>query len=297
VTTLVRYAGPDQRVHIGVRRGDEVRRLPVTTLAELLAGDLDRLTAAVAAAADRPDPDVVLRAPVDGATEVWAAGVTYRRSRDARMEESLERDPYERVYVADRPELFFKSVAWRVSGPGEPVAIRADSTLDVPEPELAVVVTASGQIVGYTLCNDMSSRSIEGENPLYLPQAKTYAGACALGPGIVLADDGLDPGGLVIELEIRRGGDVVFAGRTDTGQMVRPLTDLVDWLYAEQYFPAGAVLSTGTGIVPDLGFTLADGDEVTVRTAGIGELTNPVVRGKRAMAWQLTRAAPQVRRS
>jgi 2-dehydro-3-deoxy-D-arabinonate dehydratase len=292
VTTLVRYVDSDQQVHIGVSHDDGVFRLPAATLADLLAGDLDRLAAAVAAAADRPDPDVVARrAPVDGATEVWAAGVTYRRSRDARMEESLERDPYERVYVADRPELFFKSVAWRVSGPGEPVAIRADSTLDVPEPELAVVVTASGQIAGYTLCNDMSSRSIEGENPLYLPQAKTYAGACALGPGIVLAADVPDPGGLAIELEIRRGGAVAFAGRTDTGQMVRPLAGLVDWLYAEQYFPAGAVLSTGTGIVPDLGFTLADGDEVTVRADGLGALTNPVVRGKRAMAWQLPRTS------
>jgi 2-dehydro-3-deoxy-D-arabinonate dehydratase len=161
--------------------------------------------------------------------------------------------------------------------------------VDVPEPELAVVTTASGQIAGYTLCNDMSSRSIEGENPLYLPQAKTYAGACALGPGIVLADDPAGPGAVVIELEIRRGGEVVFSGRTDTGQIVRPLTDLVDWLYAEQHFPAGAVLSTGTGIVPDLGFTLSDGDEVTVRAEGIGELTNPVVRGKRKMTWQLAR--------
>jgi 2-dehydro-3-deoxy-D-arabinonate dehydratase len=291
VTALVRYLGADQRIHVGVSQDDGIHRLPAATLADLLAAGLARLADAVAAAADRPDPDVVGRlAPVDGATEVWAAGVTYRRSRDARMEESLERDPYERVYVADRPELFFKSVAWRVSGPGEPVAIRADSTLDVPEPELAVVVTASGEIAGYTLCNDMSSRSIEGENPLYLPQAKTYAGACALGPGIVLADDVADPGGLVIELEIRRGDEVVFAGRTDTGQMVRPLAGLVDWLYAEQYFPAGAVLSTGTGIVPDLGFTLADGDEVTVRADRLGELTNPVVRGKRAMAWQLQRA-------
>ena len=354
MTMLVRYVDSDQRVHIGVSDGDEVRRLPAATLADLLAGDLDRFAAGVAAAADRPDPDVVARrAPVDGATEVWAAGVTYRRSRDARMEESLAGDPYERVYVADRPELFFKSVPWRVSGPGEPVAIRADSILDVPEPELAVVVTASGQIAGYTLCNDMSSRSIEGENPLYLAQAKIYDASCALGPaitpiweieapdrlgialeierggvvafsgrastaqirrpfdyliaylgrdqsfasgailltgtGIVLAAGVADPGGIVIELEIRRAGEVAFAGQTDTGQMVRPPEELVHWLYAEQYFPAGAVLSTGTGIVPDLGFTLADGDEVTVRADGLGTLTNPVVRGKRAMAWQLPR--------
>jgi 2-dehydro-3-deoxy-D-arabinonate dehydratase len=289
---LVRYVDAGHAGHIGVSHGDTLRRLPAASLAELLAGDLDRFDAAIAAASPTVDDPVALRAPVDGGTEVWAAGVTYRRSRDARMEESVVADPYERVYTAARPELFFKSVAWRVSGPGEPVAIRADSTVDVPEPELAVVVTASGQIAGYTLCNDMSSRSIEGDNPLYLPQAKTYAGSCALGPGIVPASDIADPGGLLIEMEVRRGGEVAFSGRTDTGQIVRPLTDLVDWLYAEQHFPAGAVLSTGTGIVPDLGFTLADGDEVTVRVDGIGELTNPVVRGKAAMAWQLDRARP-----
>jgi 2-dehydro-3-deoxy-D-arabinonate dehydratase len=286
---LVRYVDEDQTVHIGYIDGDSVRRLPVRCLADLLAGDLDRM-GALLSTGDHADAGLVsLRAPVDGATEVWAAGVTYRRSRDARMEESREADPYERVYHAERPELFFKSAAWRVSGPGEPVAIRGDSLVDVPEPELAVVVTASGQIAGYTLCNDLTSRSIEGDNPLYLPQAKTYAGSCALGPGIVLARDVPDPGGLVIELEVRRHGDIAFAGRTDTGQMVRTCSDLVGWLYAEQHFPAGAVLSTGTGIVPDLGFSLADGDEVTVRIDGIGELTNPVVRGKQAMAWLLER--------
>jgi len=278
--SLLRYADADGAVHIGIDSDGGLRRLPVASLAELLAGDLDHFLA-VASAPGRPERGpVTVRAPVDGATEVWAAGVTYRRSRDARMEESRAADPYERVYTAERPELFLKSVAWRVRGPGEPVAIRADSTVDVPEPELAVVVTASGQIAGYTLCNDMSSRSIEGENPLYLPQAKTYAGSCALGPGIVPAGDIADPGRIGIELEIRRHGDLVFAGRTDTGQIVRPLTELVDWLYAEQHFPAGAVLSTGTGIVPALGFTLAEGDEVTVRADGLGTLTNPVVRGK-----------------
>lgn len=205
------------------------------------------------------------------------------------MEESALSDPYDRVYVASRPELFFKAQAWRVCGPGEPVAIRSDSTVDVPEPELAVVVTASGEIAGYTLCNDMSSRSIEGENPLYLPQAKLYAGSCAVGPAIVPAESIPDPGGLIVSLSVRRGDEVIFAGRTDTGQIVRPLPDLVSWLYEEQDFPDGAMLSTGTGIVPDLDFTLEPGDEVTISVDQIGDLTNPVVRGKRAMAWLLHR--------
>jgi 2-dehydro-3-deoxy-D-arabinonate dehydratase len=161
--------------------------------------------------------------------------------------------------------------------------------VDVPEPELAVVVTASGEIAGYTLCNDMSSRSIEGENPLYLPQAKVYAGSCALGPGIVPTSLVADPAGLVISLSVRRAGEVVFSGRTDTGEIVRPLAELVDWLYREQDFPQGAVLSTGTGIVPGLDFSLTPGDEVTVAVDGIGELTNPVVRGKQAMTWLLDR--------
>jgi 2-dehydro-3-deoxy-D-arabinonate dehydratase len=264
-----------------------VWRLPVPTLAELLGGDRHRLDAAVTTAGPIDDDVVGLLPPVDGLTEVWAAGVTYRRSRDARIEESAEPDPYERVYSADRPELFFKSAAWRVSGPGDPVAIRSDSTVDVPEPELAVVVTASGEIAGYTLCNDMSSRSIEGENPLYLPQAKVYAGACALGPGIVITRDMPDPGRVVIRLRVCRDGEELFTGSTDTGQLVRSLSDLVRWLYAELQFPHGAVLSTGTGIVPELGFTLEPGDVVTVSADEIGELTNPVVRGKQAMTWQL----------
>ncbi len=189
-------------------------------------------------------------------------------------------DPYERVYHASRPELFFKSTAARVRGPGESVGIRTDSTLDVPEPELAVVVTAASEIVGYTICNDMSSRSIEAENPLYLPQAKTYAGSCALGPGIVLGPpvDEVD-----IAIEIVRAGAVVFSGMTSTAKLVRAPADLVGWLFAEQHFPAGVVLSTGTGIVPDLGFSLAENDRVTISVAGVGTLTNPVVRGKAAV--------------
>jgi 2-dehydro-3-deoxy-D-arabinonate dehydratase len=283
---IVRYRGGGGSMRIG-RRDDDgtLRRLPVSTVAGLLSADLAHMQAIVDAAGEVETGPVRVMAPVDGAMEVWAAGVTYRRSREARAEESREADVYERVYDADRPELFFKSVPWRVSGPGEAVAIRADSTLDVPEPELAVVVTASGEIAGYTVCNDVSSRSIEGENPLYLPQAKVYAGACAVGPAIRLASAVPDPHALPVRLEIRRGGAVVFEGATDTGRLNRRIEVLVAWLYAGLPFPGGVVLSTGTGIVPDLGFTLADGDEVTVAIEGVGTLVNPVVRGKAAMSW------------
>jgi len=287
--SVVRYLDRTGAVRIGFSDDLGVRDLPVGTVADLLSGDLSRFRELVAKAGPVRESPVTLLPPVDGDTEVWAAGVTYRRSRDARMEEAVVADPYDRVYLAARPELFFKAQAWRVSGPGEPVAVRADSTVDVPEPELAVVVTASGQIAGYTICNDMSSRSIEGENPLYVPQAKVYAGSCAIGPGIVPSDAIPDPGALEIALAVRREGEVVYAGRTDTGEIVRPLEDLVSWLFEEQDFPHGAVLSTGTGIVPDLAFTLLPGDEVTVSVDGIGTLTNPVVRGKRAMTWLLQR--------
>jgi 2-dehydro-3-deoxy-D-arabinonate dehydratase len=281
---LVRYRDRSGEVHIGHTVDGITYRLPVGSLAELLAGDLASVRSMVAAAGPA-DRDVArLLAPVDGATEVWAAGVTYLRSRDARIEESVSADPYERVYRAERPELFFKSAAWRVRGPDEAIAIRADSDLDVPEPELAVVVTASGEIAGYTICDDVSSRSIEGENPLYLPQAKTYAGSCALGPGIVPAWTVADPLGLEIGLTVTRESAVVFSAQTTTRQLAREPADLVRWLFAEQDFPAGAVLSTGTGIVPGLGFSLQAGDQVTIQIDGVGTLSNPVVRGKDALA-------------
>jgi 2-dehydro-3-deoxy-D-arabinonate dehydratase len=282
---LVRYADSTQEIHIGRMTDGALYRLPVASLADLLAGDLARVAALASSTGRVEDGPVRILAPIDGATELWAAGVTYLRSRDARIEESREGDPYQRVYGAERPELFFKSVAWRVCGPDEAVAIRADSTVDVPEPELAVAVTASGEIAGYAICNDMSSRSIEAENPLYLPQAKTYAGACALGPGIRLASSLPQPAGpFPIELEIIRAGAVIYSGQTSTAQLVREPADLVHWLYAEQDFPAGAILSTGTGIVPDLSLSLRAGDRVGIRIGGIGTLSNPVVRGRAAWA-------------
>ncbi len=216
------------------------------------------------------------QAPIEH-QEVWAAGVTYQRSLTARAEEAVSADPYERVYTADRPELFFKATAARVRAHGQPVHIRSDSTWDVPEPELAVVCNSRLEVVGYTIGNDVSSRSIEGENTLYLPQAKVYDGCCALGPAIVPAWE-YDPAGREIYLEIRRGAEVIFAGDTSTSAMHRSIAELVSFLGRNQTFPVGCMLLTGTGIVPPPDVTLQDGDVVTMRIDGLGELVNPVRR-------------------
>jgi 2-dehydro-3-deoxy-D-arabinonate dehydratase len=277
---LVRYRALDGEAYVGVDADGTILRLPCPTIASFLGEDLARCRSLVSSAVSSSSPlvepgAVELLAPVDGPTEVWAAGVTYLRSRDARIEESHDPDIYERVYLADRPELFFKSAAWRVRGPGSPVGIRADSSLDIPEAELALMVTASGEIVGFTICNDVSSRSIESENPLYVPQAKVYNGSCALGPSVLPAWEA--PSSFDISLTVSRDSSVVFSGSTSTSQLVRPLSELVRWLYSSLDFPAGAVLSTGTGIVPDLSFTLTPGDVVSIDIPGIGTLTNPVV--------------------
>jgi 2-dehydro-3-deoxy-D-arabinonate dehydratase len=216
-------------------------------------------------------------APVEG-QEVWAAGVTYWRSREARMEEAKTAgggDFYDRVYNAQRPELFFKSSGWRVVGPGGHVRIRRDARWSVPEPELTLLIAADGRITGYTIGNDMSSRDIEGENPLYLPQAKVYDGACAIGPCILLAAEP-PPAGTAIELSIRRGGAEIFAGKTNLGQIKRPLPELAEYLVRELSHPAGCFLLTGTGIVPPDSFTLAAGDEIAITIAPIGTLRNTV---------------------
>ncbi len=216
-----------------------------------------------------------LLAPIEPEQEVWAAGVTYLRSRDARMAEAQVKDIYWRVYEADRPELFFKGQGWRMAGPGEPVRVRRDSRWNVPEPELAVVFTRTLEIVGYTVGNDVSSRDIEGENPLYLPQAKVYDGAGALGPGIVFTEHPDDLNGIRISLEIYRGQSLVFAGDTTTGQMKRHPHELVAWLGKELRFPYGGVLMTGTGIVPPDDFSLQPGDRVVIRVGDL-VLENPV---------------------
>lgn len=272
---VIRYAIGDA-THVGVRTDDgAVHRAAVATLAEMLAGDFRALTEQ-AAAGPAETGEVRVLAPVDALTEVWAAGVTYQRSSDARQEESQVADVYARVYAAERPELFFKSVAWRVAGPGDPIGVRNDSAVDVPEPEVAVVVDARGAIVGYTVCDDVSSRSIEGENPLYLPQAKIYAGSCALGPGIRPAWEVPDPYALGITAVVRRGAEVAWSAQTSTDQLHRRFDDLAEHLTRQLPMPHGAILSTGTGIVPDMSFTLMAGDEVTITVDGIGELTNPV---------------------
>jgi 2-dehydro-3-deoxy-D-arabinonate dehydratase len=259
-------------------------------MAELLGQSLAAARDRVLAAAGEPGvpvADVRLLPPVDGLTEVWASGVTYERSMDARVEESQTQDVYSRVYAADRPELFFKSVAWRVVTDGEPIAVRPDCSVTVPEPELAVVVTATGEVLGYTVCDDVSSRDIEGENPLYLPQAKVYAGSCALATGIRPAWEVPDRSRLDVSVAVLRDGATVFEGTTSTARMRRTVDELVEYLVRAQDFPAGAVLSTGTGLVPDLEFTLRPGDVVDVVVEEVGTLSNPVttvaeVRGRAA---------------
>jgi 2-dehydro-3-deoxy-D-arabinonate dehydratase len=218
-----------------------------------------------------------LLAPIEE-QEVWAAGVTYFRSRTARMEESEAgggQSFYDRVYSAERPELFFKSTPHRTVGPAEPVRIRHDSKWNVPEPELTLLVSPKGRILGYTVGNDMSSRDIEGENPLYLPQAKVYDGSCALGPGILVVNEPL-PSTTAIHIEIRRGGSPVFSDGTTLESMKRNPAELVQYLFRENTFPNGCFLLTGTGIVPPNTFTLASGDEIAITIDGIGTLTNPV---------------------
>lgn len=221
---------------------------------------------------------VRLHAPIDS-QEVWAAGVTYKRSQIARMEESESAaSHYDKVYTAPRPEIFFKGSASRVSGPGQPVRVRADSNWSVPEPEFTLVISPQLKLVGFTIGNDMSARDIEGENPLYLPQAKVYKQCCGLGPSILLNDGSLDRVGTKINLVIERKGEVVFRGETNLGQLARTLEELITWLGRENEFPHGVLLLTGTGIVPPDNFTLEDGDFVSISIAGIGVLTNPVVK-------------------
>lgn len=215
--------------------------------------------------------------PVDS-QEIWASGVTYFRSKLGRQEESKDSGGatfYELVYHADRPELFMKASGHRAVGHGGKVRIRKDSTWDVPEPELTLVISSTGKIIGYTIGNDMSSRSIEGENPLYLPQAKIYDGSAAVGPCVLISDGPL-PSDTQISLTIKRDNQIVFEDAIAISQIKRKFQELVDYLYAEYTFPHGALLMTGTGIVPDSSFTLASGDEISIAITEIGTLTNIV---------------------
>jgi 2-dehydro-3-deoxy-D-arabinonate dehydratase len=251
------------------------------SLADLLAApDVAELAASLPATGERVSiASAKLLPPIDG-QEVWAAGVTYKRSQTARMEESeTAASCYDRVYVSPRPELFFKATPSRCSGPGQPLRIRQDASWNVPEPELTLVLSPSLHLVGFTVGNDMSSRDIEGDNPLYLPQAKVYNQCCGLGPWITLAGAMPQRDQIEIRLVIRRGGEVVFEQATTAGQMARTFEGLIEWLGRDNSFPHGAFLLTGTGIVPDSSFTLAPGDQVAISISGIGTLENHIVQG------------------
>lgn len=285
VEKVCRFRGVDERApaRIGAVVDDRVVDLStagITTLADIL--DAESPGAAVRAARTRAHgehavADVQLLAPVER-QEVWAAGVTYLRSKTARMEESdFSATAYDRVYEAARPEIFFKALGEKAVGTGDAVGIRADARWNVPEPELALVLDARGRLVGCTIGNDMSSRDIEGENLLYLPQAKVYDRSCSLGPWIVLASDEQAIRRWTIAVAIARDGRIVFAGETHIDQIKRTFADLIGHLRRSQTFPHGAVLLTGTGVVPDESFTLAAGDRVTITVSGIGRLENHVV--------------------
>jgi 2-dehydro-3-deoxy-D-arabinonate dehydratase len=257
-----------------------------------LDGDFSTLTDILEAeapgqvATDLADPkirlalaDVTLLPPLD-AQEVWAAGVTYKRSKTARMEESeAAASCYDRVYESPRPELFMKATPHRVSGHGQPLRIREDAEWNVPEPELTLVMNTRKQLVGFTVGNDMSSRDIEGDNPLYLPQAKVYNQCAGIGPWIALASAMPPRAKIGIKLVIRRGEAIAFEGATGVDQMARTFEDLIGWLWRDNSFPTGVYMMTGTGIVPDSDFTLQPGDMVDITIDGIGTLSNPVVQG------------------
>ncbi len=257
------------------------------TIDAVLGGQPGDLQELLDGPADSPVPDgAPLLAPV-GAQPVWAAGVTFRRSRDARLQESGGLDAYDKVYLAERPELFLKALPGTARGPGQPIAVRADSDWDVPEPELVVVADRRGEIVAYTIGDDVSSRSIEGENPLYLPQAKLYRGSCALGPCLVPVGEAPEPAGMEITLAITRDGAELYRDTCAVADMQRSLLELVDWLWRGQDLPLGAVLLTGTSIVPPPELSLRPGDQVTIAITGLGALHNPV---------ELVHTSPQPRR-
>lgn len=279
---LVRYRAADGTVALGLDRGGVVSPLAGDIQLDwLLSGAADApraadLPAVVQRAALEPERrGITLQAPVGG-QEIWASGVTYKRSEEAREAESHNSTIYTRVYSAVRPELFFKANGDEAVGTGDQVGIRFDATWSVPEPELVVVLNAHMEVVGFTIGNDMSSRDIEGENPLYLPQAKVYERACALGPRIWLQPGATAFPELGIDLSIERGGQIAFSGQTSTAALHRQLMELIEYLGRCKRFPRGALLFTGTGIVPPDTFTLAEGDTVHIRIDPIGELVNTV---------------------
>ncbi len=292
---LIRYFQPGEGPRVGVLRGETVHDVShcFSALVDVFrdsVGDVDGLIAAVSRAADdstrrfpatalnkSPTPDVPHWLPPVDAQEVWAAGVTYLDSRRARQEEAADGgDVYARVYTAERPEIFFKASAKNTVGPLDAVGIRADSGWNVPEPELALVINPAMEMLGFTIGNDMSSRDIEGANPLYLPQAKVYTASCAVGPGILLAPSNEWPE-TTIRLLINRAGAEVFSGSIATDQIKRSIPELIDYLGRSNTYPGGVILLTGAGIVPPAEFTLRADDLVSISIDGIGTLQNRVI--------------------
>ena len=274
---LARVPCADGTTHLCLWRDRELWDLHPLTLDDLLRMPLAQIRKTLDSASEsrqRADPNVELLAPAES-QEVWAAGVTYLRSREARLEETSQKNIYEHVYESDRPELFFKSAGWRVVPHGGELGVRADSTWDVPEPELAVLSNSRAEVVAYACGNDMSSRSIEGENPLFLPQAKVYDRSCAIGPAAVLAW-AVDVARAVIRMTIERDGTTVFAGTSTVADMTREPAKLVGVLYSSYTLPVGAWLLTGTSLVPPQPYTATAGDVVRIAIDGLGELTNRV---------------------
>ena len=265
-TNAYQFAVTIDGVHSGVEK--------IPTLTQAMHLTLDELKSAVSKTSGAITGNLV--APISPEIELWGAGVTYLRSRDARKEESGVPDVYQRVYEADRPELFFKSNAVRARGTNSPVGIRYDSDASVPEPEVAIYINRYREIIGYSICNDMTARTIEGENPLYLSQAKIYIGSTAIGPDITPAWLAPIPAEMKIKARILRGTSIAWEAETSLAALNRTLEDLITYLFRCQDFPHGVILSTGTGIVPPLDISLAAGDVVEIDVAGIGKLTNPV---------------------
>ena len=269
----------DGRTSVGILDGETIHELSSSesSLTTLLEDSARLATIRSSGASSIPLAEVQLLAPVEQ-QEIWAAGVTYLRSKKARMEESdFSASAYDRVYEAARPELFFKSVAHKVSAPGGPVGVRKDAKWNVPEPELALVINSRKELVGFTIGNDMSSRDIEGENLLYLPQAKVYKHSCAIGPAIVVGASEQEARGWTISITIERAGKPVFNGETSVNQIKRTFAELIDYACRSQEFPHGLILLTSTGIVPGDEFTLQPSDVVTITISGVGTLRNTVV--------------------
>ena len=280
---ICRYLTEDNRVCIGLAKGDDalidLSPSGIESITALLeSGDAAKRLAGLGELPETPLAAVTLLSPIE-VQEVWAAGVTYLRSKDARMEESdFSATAYDRVYDAPRPELFFKSLPEKVVACGEPVGIRADAQWSVPEPELVLMMNSRGEIAGYAVGNDMSSRDIEGENLLYLPQAKVYHRSCAVGPWVRVGATEAEAREWDISMQIGRDGKTVFEGSVSVNQIKRSFDELRDFMFQSQVFPFGCALLTGTGLVPDDDFTLEEGDTIRIEISGIGSLHNPVVR-------------------